>query len=257
MITLSTRSRQPLRPVWTRERLERERAIAIGCSIDSSSAASYSSALNSYISFCTSHNLPVEPTADTLSFYSVYMSHFVKPSTVDSYLSGICNQLEPFFPNVRQVRHHRLVSRTLQGCKKLRGSATSCKRPLTRSELGNLRPPALHKTPMDDLLFFSMITTAFHGLLRLGELVWPDKRDLQDYRKVIMRNSLLVHNTSFEFLLPAHKADRFFEGNRVIIQQTATLDDPHLPFVQYLRARDHTHPWRLELWLRSCGSIPT
>ena len=257
MITLSPRSRQPTRPVWTRERLERERAIAIGSSIDASSASSYSSALNSYITFCNAHNFPVEPTSDTLSFYTVYMSHFIKPKSVDSYLSGICNQLEPFFPNVRSIRRHHIVSRTLQGCKKLRGSPTSRKRPLTRTELAQLQPVYTASPHLDDLLFFAMLLTGFHGLLRLGEMAWPDKKDLQDYRKVVMRSSIQVRESSFEFFLPGHKGDRFFEGNRVILQATNTPDDPLHPFCAYLAARDRAHPWRPELWLRSNGSIPT
>jgi hypothetical protein len=127
MISLTPRARQRDRSPWTRERLEKERAIAIGASIDTSSAASYSSALNSYITFCHIHEFPVEPTFDTFSFYIVFMCHHIKPKSVDSYLSGICNQLEPFFPKVREIRRHRLVAKTLQGCKKLRGCATSRK----------------------------------------------------------------------------------------------------------------------------------
>jgi hypothetical protein len=257
MITVSSRSRQPARPVWTRERLEHERAIAIGSSIDASSAAAYSSASNSYITFCNAHGFPIEPTVDTLSFYTVYMSSFIKPTSVDSYLSGICNQLEPFFPNVRTIRRHHIVQRTLRGCKKMRGTATVRKRPLTRAELSQLQPTYANTTQLDDMLFFSMLLTGFHGLLRLGELAWPDKKALQDYRKVVMRSSIHIHQSAFEFLLPGHKGDRFFEGNRVIIQQTRTPDDPHHPFCTYLAARDQRHPWRPELWLRSDGSIPT
>ena len=231
MISLTPRARQPDRLPWTRERLEKERAIAIGASIDASSVASYSSALNSYVNFCRIHEFPVDPTPDTLSFYTVFMCHHIKPKSVESYLSGICSQLEPFFPKVLEIRRHRLVTKTLQGCKKLRGCATSRKRPLTRSELGVLSPRYnVPGTPHDDLLFFSILLTGFHGLMRLGELTWPDRKDLHDYRKIIMRNSVHVNSESYEFYLPGHKGDRFFEGNRVIIRGTNTADDPLLPF---------------------------
>jgi hypothetical protein len=258
MISLTPRARQRDRSPWTRERLEKERAIAIGASIDTSSAASYSSALNSYITFCRIHEFPVEPTFDTFSFYIVFMCHHIKPKSVDSYLSGICNQLEPFFPKVREIRRHRLVAKTLQGCKKLRGCATSRKRPLTRSELGSLAPRyTVPGTNHDDLLFFSILLTGFHGLLRLGELTWPDRRDLQDYRKVIMRNSVTMNDTGYEFYLPGHKGDRFFEGNRVVIRGTNTTDNPLLPFRTYLASSDHLQPYRSELWLRQNGTVPT
>lgn len=100
-------SRQPHRAPWTRERLSHERAVVLGSVIDTSSTASYNSALQSYLSFCRSHDFPIEPTPDTLS---VYMSHHIKPASVDSYLSGICNQLEPFYPNARQNWRYHLVA---------------------------------------------------------------------------------------------------------------------------------------------------
>ena len=64
----------------------------------------YGSALNSYLTFVLLHNIPVEPTANTLSLYTVYMCHHIKPDSVDTYLSGICQQLEPYFPKVREAR---------------------------------------------------------------------------------------------------------------------------------------------------------
>jgi hypothetical protein len=118
MIRKTGRSKLP-REAWTHERLLRERAIAIACAVEPSSASSYSSAVKSYFDFCTSHSLPVEPTPDTLSFFAVYMAHHIKPKSVLSYLSGICNQLEPFFPDVRSHRRHWLVTKTLAGCRKM------------------------------------------------------------------------------------------------------------------------------------------
>lgn len=100
MIHSGIKSRQPAREPWPRERLERERAIALGQSIDTSTWNNYSSALNSYLEFVKIHNFLVEPTADTLSFFTVFMCFHIKPDSVDTYLSGICQQLEPFFPDV-------------------------------------------------------------------------------------------------------------------------------------------------------------
>lgn len=250
-------SRQPKRATWTRERLEHERAIAMGNAIDASSAAAYSSALQSYLSFCRSHNFPVDPTPDTLSFYTVYMSHHIAPSSVDSYLSGICNQLESFYPHVRQNRRHSLVTKTLRGCRKLRARATNRKRPLSRSELAGLKDRYLSSGHHDDLLFFVLLLVGFHALMRLGELVWPDKTALQDYRKVTLRHTVELLPSGFSFHLPGHKADRFFEGNRVVVQSNAAGDDPNAPFRDYLQSRDQRFPHKPELWLREDGSIPT
>ncbi|KDQ05556.1 hypothetical protein BOTBODRAFT_82136, partial [Botryobasidium botryosum FD-172 SS1] len=204
----------PARVPWTRERLVRERSIALGAAIERSTAASYSSALQSYLSFCKAHDFPVEPTPDSFSFYTVYMSHHIKPRSVESYLSGICNQLEPHFPNTRSVRKDLLVTRTLTGCKKLFTSPIHRKKPLSRDDLASLQPQYAASYDHDDLLFFAMLTTGFGGLLRLGELVWPDKTDLRDYRKVILRNSVHWLPRGFDFTLPGHKADRLFEGSR-------------------------------------------
>lgn len=93
--------------------------------------------------------------------------------------------------------------------------------------------------------------------MHLAELVWPDHKKLQDYRKIILRNSVRVNQNLFEFFLPGHKADRFFEGNKVIIQATQCDDNPLSPFITYLCVRDQHFPFRPELWLREDGSIPT
>jgi hypothetical protein len=257
MSTPTPSSRQPLRAPWTRERLEHERAVALGNAIDASSAAAYSSALQSYISFCRSHGFSIDPTPDTLSFYTVYMCHHIKPESVNSYLSGICNQLEPYYPHARPNRRHQLVARTLRGCKKLRAVATTRKRPLMRSELSALQPRYMSSSSHDDLLFFVILVVGFHGLMRLGELVWPDKKSLQDYQKVTKRSSVELLPEGFSFFLPGHKADRFFEGNRIVLQWNASGDDPDSPFRKYLASRDSLFPFHPELWLRENGSIPT
>jgi hypothetical protein len=104
MIDSGIRSKQKHRLAWTRERLLRERAIALGQAIDLSTWKNYGSALNSYLTFIRIHDFPVEPTPNTLSFFTVFMCHHIKPDSVDSYLSGICQQLEPYFPSVRNTR---------------------------------------------------------------------------------------------------------------------------------------------------------
>jgi hypothetical protein len=102
MIISGILSRQPKREVWTAARLQHEQAVALGHAIDTTTWRNYGSALNSYLEFVKNHHLPVDPTSQTLSLYTVYLSHYIKPASVDTYLSGICQQLEPLFPNVRQ-----------------------------------------------------------------------------------------------------------------------------------------------------------
>lgn len=251
------RSRQPFREPWTLDRLQRERSIALGLAIDDSTFKTYSSALNSYINFCRLHHMDIDPTEDTLSFYTVYMSHHIKPTSVDSYLSGISSQLEPYFPHIRHVRASLLVKRTLKGCKRLKGTPTNRKQALTLPMLQVLIRRWGDSTLHDDLLFIAIVLTGFHALMRLGELTWPIDKTLRNWEKVTKRASVRWHERAFEIFLPGHKADQFFEGNRVIIQQNDLPTDPHIRFLSYLRSRDSHFPIHPALWLRADGSIPT
>jgi hypothetical protein len=167
------------------------------------------------------------------------MCHHLKPKSVSSYLSGICNQLQAIYPDIRINRKRKLVTNTLRGCTKLRAVPTSRKCAITRAELA---------TACRQRLSWG---------LRLGELTWPDKRSLQDYRKITLRHSVIVNDNNYSFFLPFHKADHLFEGNHILIQTTNTDDDPLSTFRDYLRSRDVTFPLNPELWLRANGSIPT
>jgi hypothetical protein len=252
------RSRQPARQPWTLERLQRERAIAIGASLDHSSVSVYNSHFQSYLTFCKMHNFSTEPTTDTLSFYTVYMCHHIKPSSVDSYLSGICSSLEPFFPNVRTLRRSTIVSRTLAGMKKLRGEGALRRPPLTDAGLRKvLQVLDYDGSAHDDKLVLAIIFVGYHALMRLGELTWPDKHNLQQWRKLSLRNSVQRPSpTHISFSLPFHKADRFYEGNTILLETRRDDLDPVRLFNSYLRSRDSLFPRRPALWLRSNGSIP-
>ena len=218
------------------ERLVNERSICLGYSLDASSFGAYTSALNSFLTFCNLHHLPVDPTPDTLSFYVVFLSTYIKPDSVNAYLSGICRQLEPFFPDVRQNRRSMLVSRTLTGCMRRFGTAVTRKTPLSHANLLFLIDSLVSHPSYDDLLFLAMVLTGFHALMRLGELAFPDKKSLRNYRKIALRHSVSLMLGRYSFFLPYHKGDRFFEGNTILVQQTDTPTDPYKPFLAYLEA---------------------
>ena len=257
MLQVSATSRQPKREAWTMERLVNERSISLGYSLDASSFGAYTSALNSYLTFCNLHHLPVDPTPDTLSFYVVFLSTYIKPDSVNAYLSGICRQLEPFFPDVRQNRKSMLVSRTLTGCMRRFGTTVTRKAPLSHANLLFLIDSLVSRPSYDDLLFLAMVLTGFHALMRLGELVFPDKKSLRNYRKIVLRHSVAIMLGQYSFFLPYHKGDRFFEGNTILIQQTNTPTDPYTRFLAYLEARDARFPLNPELWIMSKGQVPT
>jgi hypothetical protein len=105
----------------------------------------------------------------------VYMSAHIKPDSVDSYLSSICNRLEDHFQEVRKNRNSHLVSKTLAGCKRMRGTATKREHPLSVQDLAIVTRWLLDRVALgvanhDDFLFTSQLLTGFYELLRLGEL---------------------------------------------------------------------------------------
>jgi hypothetical protein len=250
-------TRQPNRVAWSKDRLLHERAVALGHVIDKSTLSNYTSALNSYLHFVKIHELPVEPTPDTLSLYTVYMCHHINPRSVNTYLSGISQQLESSFPSVKSARNSILVRRTLQGCMRMRGVATIRKRALTTDDLRVVEHHYRESTSHDDFLFVAMLFTGFFGLLRLGEMTFPDDTSLQNWRKVTRRTSLKISPTHYDFLLPGHKADRFFEGNKIVIPAQRFGLHPLPLFSRYLVSRDALHPVASPLWLTASGSIPT
>ena len=245
----SRKARQPTRAAWSMERLVHERALALGHVIDKSTLSNYSSALNSYLNFVTLHALPVEPTPDTLSLYTVYMCHHINPRSVNTYLSGISQQLEANFPAVKEARNSTLVRRTWQGCMRMKGVATVRKRALTTDDLNLVIARCHMSTDHDDLLFLAMLLTGFFGLLRLGEMTFPDDTSLRNWKKVTRRNTVKVTIQHYEFLLPGHKADRFFEGNKIIIPSRRFGVYPLQFFSKYLASRDALHPVASPLWL--------
>jgi hypothetical protein len=93
--------------------------------------------------------------------------------------------------------------------------------------------------------------------MRLGELTIPDDKSLFDFRKIMKCTSISISNDDYRFFLPSHKADRFFEGNTVIIQQHTGTINPLSIFKKYLKSRDQLFPFSTDLWLRANGSRPT
>ena len=93
--------------------------------------------------------------------------------------------------------------------------------------------------------------------MRLGELTFPDDKSLREWRKVTLRNSVRCTNEFYEFHLPSHKADAFFEGNRVIVRKDQFRHDPLFHFSRYLASCDRLFPVSSPLWITEKGHVPT
>src|ERR1700737_3354354 len=63
--------------------------------------------------------------------------------------------------------------------------------------------------------------------------------------------------SDFVFLIPAHKTDTAFEGNRVHITHIIGAPDPKPIMANYIRSRDVLFPLHPQLWLCANGFSPT
>jgi len=251
------RGRQPVRDTWPLDRFLRERAIALGHTLDASTLRTYNSAFTSFMTFIRAHNFPMPPSEDTLSFYIVYMSHHISPRSITTYLSGIVQQLEPFYPDIRTIRNSKLIQRTLQGCMKVHARPTRRKLPLTLSDISAVALHYHQQPAHDDLLFLAILITGFFALLHLGEMVFPDDTSIRDWRKISCWRTVSLSPDRFTFQLPFHKADHFFAGNEILVTRGTTAIDPIQHFRSYLASRDSLLPLHSALWLWADGTIPT
>ncbi|EIW73793.1 hypothetical protein CONPUDRAFT_30174, partial [Coniophora puteana RWD-64-598 SS2] len=203
------------------------------------------------------HGFPVKPSPETLSRFIVYMQAFVSPKTINSYLSGICNQLETLYPDVRSIRRSPMVTKTMRGSFRRFQTPASRKDPLTRANLvfacRTLNPASC----FDDALFIAQLLVGFYALMRSGELVMPDRKELRDHNKLSLRRSVVLTPSTLSFTLPRHKADTSFEGDQILVKSVAPGPCPVVSFMHYIDWRDTMFRFRPHLWLRADGTPPT
>jgi len=229
------------------ERLSHGHSILLGMAIDQSTASTYSFTLNLYLTFCKIHDISVNATPETLSYYVAFQSSFINPKSVDSYLSSICNQLEPFYPHVGKNCLSALVNCTLIGTKWHYGVTTVRKAPLSVTNLFHITNALATSHVHDDLLFKAQLIMGFTGLLCLGDLMFPDNMASCNYRKLTLCTPLEWMANAFTFWLPTCKSDTTFEGNCVIVKKIIGAPDP-FP-LSYITSCDHLFPLHAESWL--------
>ncbi|KAF7315835.1 RNase H domain-containing protein [Mycena indigotica] len=150
------------------------------------------------------------------------------------------------------MRRSVLVSRALKGCKRIHGQPVKRKDPLTLAHLRKAIDCLPSIPTHDDLLFIAILLSGFHALHRLGEMTMPDNPRLRNPRKYTKRESVTLNAESYEYWLPAHKADIAFEGNRIIVADQAARKY----FLLYLNSRDRALPFNPYLWARENGQVP-
>ena len=229
MSSYASRPRRKPEVPWLTEALVSWCSYYITSSLVPSSRLAYTSALQSYHRFCHAHQFPPEPTADTLSFFLTYQGHSLRPQTLSSYLSGICNQLEIVYPQVRTLQQSLIVKRTLTGIHRVHGVAVKRKRPLLPSDLQFVIDRLGSSSDHDDLLFVSQILIGFNQLLHLAELCISDNPQLFDVRLFMRRFDVSIQPDFVHLLLPGHKADKFFAGSHLLLQPSPSPIAP-IPF---------------------------
>ena len=220
--------------------------------IEQSTRKGYSTSIKSYIRFCLIHNLPLNPTPQNLARYIAYVSQYI--NSAPQYLSGIRHFLLEFFPDFDDNRSSTLVQATIRGSKKVRANPIRRKLPLRTSHLQTFLDLSNNSKTFDDLLFITIISCAFYGCHRIGELVQRNNQSLFDWRKIVKRASLSFPDDYYaQYHLPYHKSDPFYHGTdvRFVLQGIA---NPITLLQQYCHRRDSIHGLRAALFLHENGA---
>ena len=175
--------------------------------LEKSTVGGYSTSARDYIRFCRLHQLPLEPTPQTLSRYIAYTSLSI--ASGPKYLTGVRHFLHDLYPDFDANRFSPLVRATIRGSKKTRADPVHRKLPLRLSHLSAFLDTARRTKDYDDLLFITIVSCCFYGCHRSGELVLKGKKNI-DWRKIIKRSSLHFSGGYAGYKLPYHKTDTFY-----------------------------------------------
>jgi hypothetical protein len=247
----SSRSTRP--PMRLEALDDRVRYLQVNA-IENSTTKGYATGARNYITFCMAHGLPLDPTPSTLARYIAYTSQFI--ASGPKYLTGARHFLRQLYPEFDESRKHPLVQAVIAGSRKTRADPVRRKAPLSTDHLLAFAEIAQVSGKYDDVLFATILTCGFYACHRVGKLVWPNSKDLRDWRKVIKRGTLQLTPTRAGYHLPYHKADRFYMGTDILLT-TQDVADPVTQLHTYVAIRDTLHGARAALFLCEDGSIPT
>ena len=222
--------------------------------IERSTSKGYATGARDYVNFCILHALPLDPTPTTLSRYIAYSSQFI--ALGPKYLTGVRHFLRDVYPDFDTNRAHPLSTTTIRGSKKVRADPVRCKLPLRIAHLQAFLNVAHCTGSYDDLLFVTIMSCAFYGCHRMGELVQKNDNSLFDWRKIIKRSSLIFENGHVQYHLPYHKGDPFYRGTDVLFM-SQEVANPIFLLQQFVSLRDSHHGAKAALFLRENGAHPT
>ncbi|KAG5730697.1 hypothetical protein E4T56_gene4054 [Termitomyces sp. T112] len=110
--------------------------------IEKSTASGYVTGACDYVKFCIKHNIPLDPTPQTLARFIAYTSRFI--ASGPKYLTGLRHFIRDFYPNFDNNRAHPIVQATIRGSKKVRADPIRRKQPLRPHHLTEFVNTARH-----------------------------------------------------------------------------------------------------------------
>jgi hypothetical protein len=221
--------------------------------LEESTVGGYSTGARDYARFCKLHQLPLDPTPQTLSRYIAFTSLSI--ASGPKYLTGARHFLHRLYPSFDSNRASPIVKATIRGSKKVRADPVHRKQPIRIEHLLSFVAAAHSSGKYDDLLFATIMSCCFYGCHRSGELILKTKR-VADWRKIIKRSSLHFSRGYAGYRLPYHKTDPFYRGTDILFS-AQEFADPITLLQSYVHKRDKLHGARRPLFLREDGSHPT
>ena len=192
-------------------------------SLAPSTRSTYSSAQRIFINFALTYNLlhptgsPIPASEHTLMLYATFLAHTLTPQSIKVYLSAVRTlHLEHGLTDPTSEATN--LQRLLRGIKRVRGTASDSRLPITPSLLRafvfhlNLAYP-------DHLVLWAALLLAFFSFLRSGELLSLHHSDLSRIAN------------GYQVRIRQSKADPFRTGATVLVLATG---DPTLCAVRVM-----------------------
>lgn len=168
-----------------------------------------------------------------------------------SYLAGLSHFVK--LQGYQDPTNQFLVTKLLQGLKRI-AHTQDCRLPITKQLLQDIIAilPSVCTNNYETLLFSAAFTTAFHGFLRVSEVVVSHKNN----QRVLLRENLHIDhiNSCLQLEVKFSKTDQAGRGTTLQIQSTGDIACPYKILTKFLMMRPkHKGP----LFCHFCGSPVT
>lgn len=233
--------------------------------IENTTRDNYETAIQSWKYFNNMYDLEnAVPTLHTIKMYIAELHISGYPyGTIKDYLAGL-----GFWMSTMGLEHswetitkQTSLKHLKDGLKKRDGrsgvGAETNRKPALPVEQLTHMCNSVDYTIYDDLLLVTLASVAFYGLCRLGEVVWPDAKAYQLWRKVIKRTDITLEVGRAVVHLPYMKNDRFYHGSDITLTPFNRSTNPVSLLRRYLLWRDEKHPGHPALFVMEGGEVPT